>query len=44
MAQMDAFTFLLKDHEKFRKLFKDYEALGDRALQVQASDRGRALR
>ncbi|MEO8457232.1 MAG: hemerythrin domain-containing protein [Chloroflexota bacterium] len=30
---MDAFTLIEQDHERFRKLFKDYEAKGDRAYK-----------
>ncbi len=33
MAQRDAFTLLKSDHDMFRKMFKEYEGLGDRAFK-----------
>ena len=33
MAQMDAFKLLKQDHDKVKKMFKDYEELGDRAFK-----------
>jgi hypothetical protein len=30
---MDAFTLLKQDHDKVKKMFKDYEELGDRAMK-----------
>lgn len=35
MAEMDAFTLLKQDHDKVKKLFKDYEELGDRAFKAK---------
>jgi len=33
VAQMDAFTLLKQDHDKVKKMFKDYEERGDRAYK-----------
>lgn len=32
---MDAFKLMKKDHDNFRKLFKEYEAAGDRAYKTK---------
>jgi iron-sulfur cluster repair protein YtfE (RIC family) len=32
---MDAFDFIKQDHEKFRKMFKEFEEAGDRAYKTK---------
>ncbi|MEX0681920.1 MAG: hemerythrin domain-containing protein [Dehalococcoidia bacterium] len=32
---MDAFTLIKKDHDRFRKMFKDYEEAGERAYKTK---------
>lgn len=33
MPKIDAFKLLKQDHDRFKKMFKEYAALGDRALK-----------